>query len=58
MPNDPTEGQCPGCPSPKEGPHKFSCAYGGARATQVTLPVTRHPDGTFSVDPPYSSKTR
>ncbi len=50
------EGQCPSCPEPKEGPHRFSCAYGGARATQVALPVTRPDDGTFSVDPPYSNK--
>jgi hypothetical protein len=50
------EGQCKGCPSPIEGPHTFSCAYGGIKASQVVLPVTRQPDGTFSVDPPYSNK--
>lgn len=46
---------CTNCDQPKEGPHRFSCAVGGIRATQTVLPVTQNPDGTFSVDPPYST---
>ena len=46
---------CTNCDQPKEGPHRFSCARGGARSTQVVLPVTQNSDGSFSVDPPYSS---
>lgn len=46
---------CEGCDKPKEGPHRFSCYVKGARASQVVLPATQNPDGTFSVDPPYST---
>lgn len=49
------EWQCEGCDQPKEGPHRFSCYARGPRASQVVLPVTQNPDGTFSVDPPYST---
>lgn len=47
--------QCSGCDQPKEGPHRFSCYERGSRASQLVLPVTQNPDGTFSVDPPYST---
>lgn len=46
---------CSGCDQPKEGPHRFSCYVGGPRASQVILPATQNPDGTFSIDPPYSA---
>ena len=46
---------CEGCDRPKEGPHRFSCYARGARASQVVLPVTQNTNGTFSVDPPYST---
>lgn len=46
---------CSGCDQPKEGPHRFSCCVGGPRASQVILPATQNHDGTFSIDPPYST---
>lgn len=46
------EGQCKGCPSPVEGPHKFSCVYGGVRASQVVLSAISQPDGSLVIVSP------
>lgn len=46
------EWMCSGCDQPKEGPHRFSCYVGGARATQLVVPATRKEDGTFVVHLP------
>jgi hypothetical protein len=40
----------PCCPAPSSGPHKFSCAVGGAEG--LKLPAVREADGTIRVTLP------
>jgi len=49
-PRDPA--MCTGCPQPKEGPHKFSCYVGGAKASQVILPASKSSEGKYTIQIP------